>query len=151
MRKNINEYIRSRRVIAEITPEELAIFCNLSIAEYGDIEGYDDELYMVVPLKTVACLCDHLDITLYNLYDCSYNSVLLSKDCIKNKAYENNISISDLSNFIVIEDSYIILVMEDILNIGNWVMDSIILLANKLGMDLGSILMSYSEYRRRYN
>ena len=97
---------------------------------------------MVVPLKTVACLCDHLDITLYNLYDCSYNSVLLSKDCIKNKAYENNISISDLSNFIGIEDSYIILVMEDILNIGNWVMDPIILLANKLGMDLGSILMS---------
>lgn len=151
MRKNINEYIRNRRIYIGIDPEELAELCNLSITEYGDIEGYDDELYTVVPLKIAACLCDHLNITLNELYESSNEFMLFSRNYIKNKMSEGNISISDLSNFIGIEESYVELVMKDILSIGNWVMDPIVLLANKLEIDLGSILMSYSLYREQCN
>lgn len=149
IRKNINEYIRNKRIFMNISPESLAKVCNLSIIEYSDIEGYCDELYTVVPLKTVACLCDNLGISLHNLYTYSNNPVLIPKNYIKFIINENNISVFDLSNFIGIEESYIECISEDILNIGSWVMDPVILLANRLEIDLGSILLSYSTYRKQ--
>lgn len=149
MRKNINKYIKNRRILVGIIPEELSMLCNLSVEEYGDIEGYHDELYTVVPLKTVACLCDYLDITLNDLYSCPNDPVLLPKKYVEHKMYDSNISVADLSCFIGIEDFYVENIMEDIVNIGSWVMDPVILLANKIEIDLGSILMSYSVYSKQ--
>ncbi len=148
-RKDISSYVRSKRIESGFTPESLAQACNLSIAEYLDIEGYDDELYMVVPLNIVACLCEHLNITLEELYSYSSNPTLLPRDFIKQKLSEKNLSVSGLSDFIGIEGSYIELILEDLLNIGNWVMDPIISLTDKLEIDFGSFLNSYSRYRNQ--
>jgi transcriptional regulator with XRE-family HTH domain len=148
-RKGISSYIKSKRLESGLTPEGLAQACNLSIAEYRDIEGYDDELYMVVPLNTVACLCEHLNITLEELYSYSSNITLFPRDLIKQKLNKMSLSVAELSDFVGIEESYIDSILEDLLNIGNWVMDPVILLTNKLEIDFGSFLNSYFRYRKQ--
>lgn len=147
-RKDISSYVKSKRIQSGLAPEDLAYACDLSLAEYRDIEGYDDELYMVVPLNTVACLCEHLKITLEKLYDSSPHATLLPKDYIKQKLNEKSLSVLELSDFVGIEESYIEAILEDIINIGDWVMDPVILLTNKLELNLGSVLNSYSRYRK---
>ncbi len=148
-RKDINSYIKNRRIQLGLTAEDLADACDLSVAEYRDIEGYDDELYMVVPLNTAACLCEHLTITLEELYASSPHGALLPKDYIKQMLNEKSLSISELSDFVGIEESYIEAILEDILNIGNWVMDPVISICKRLELNLGSVLNSYSQYRKQ--
>lgn len=148
-RKDISRYIRDRRNHLGLSAEDLAGSCGLSIAEYSDIEGYDDELYMVVSLDTVACLCDHLAITLEKLYSTPFSETLLSKDYIQQILDEKRLSISELSDFVGIEESYIESILEDILNIGKWVLDPVISLTEKLDLNMGTVLRSYSHYRKK--
>lgn len=148
-RKDISSYVRSKRLELGLTPEGLAQACNLSIAEYRDIEGYDDELYTVVPLNTVACLCEHLNITLEELFNYSSNTTLLPRDFIKQKLNKKSLSVSELSDFVGIEESYIESILEDLLKIGNWVMDPVISLTKRLEIDLGSFLNSYFKYHKQ--
>ncbi|MBL0382016.1 MAG: hypothetical protein JKP90_20835 [Desulfofustis sp. PB-SRB1] len=136
----------SRRTQLGLSQDSISRFCKLSKAEYGDIEGYEDELYMVVPLRVAQCICMALDMKLEELYCSNSNHNILPRNIIDIKLKEKNLSVAELSDFVGIYESSIEKIIDDILNIGDWVVDPIISLAEKLELELGSVLKSYSAY-----
>ena len=146
---DINNIVRSKRIQLGLTQEDLADACSLAKAEYRDIEDYNDELYMVVPLSTVDCICDILKVPLEELYGFLPHGTLLPRGIVDKKLKEKNLSVLELSDFVGIEESYVGAIIEDIVNLGNWVMDPVVLLAEKLELNLGSVLKSYSKYCKK--
>ncbi|MCI5209893.1 MAG: XRE family transcriptional regulator [Candidatus Electrothrix sp. ATG2] len=144
--RDVNLKIRDKRIQLGISEAEVSKICSMTESEYRDIEDYNDELFMVVPLRKVACLCNSLGITLEELYGYSSHNTLFPQDVISRRLQEKKMTILELSDLVGIEESYIEATAHDIMNIGDWVVYPIMTLSEKLGVSLGAILESYFRY-----
>lgn len=65
----INEKIKARRRELGLSDVETAHQARLSIYEYGDIECYADEVFVVVPLYHIKKLCAVLKTDFFTLFE----------------------------------------------------------------------------------
>jgi transcriptional regulator with XRE-family HTH domain len=147
-KNNLNTIIRNRRIRLGLTQHDLASACGMTKHEYRDLEDYDDEVYTVVRLAEIECVCSRIGIKLVDLFALTSNGKQLPIDIICRRMEEKNISTKKLSDLIGIEESYIDSIKEDIVKIGGWVMDPVISLSSYLELNLGSLLNSFVEYRQ---
>lgn len=147
-RDNLNTIIKDKRISLGLARNDLAKACGMTEHEYRDLEDYDDEIYTVVQLAEIDCVCSRLGINIVDLFGYSSIKDLLPQDVIHKRMKEKNISTIELSNLIGIEESYIDNIKKDIANLGVWVMDPILSLSKHLELNLGSLLNSFVEYRR---
>jgi DNA-binding Xre family transcriptional regulator len=148
-REKINIIVKDRRIKLGLTQDALSTACSMTKQEYSDFEDYDDELYMVVKLAKLYCVCDVLGISIGDLFGFESNHELLPTDIICKKMKEKNLSTLELSNFIGIEESYIDNVKDDIVKIGSWTIDPVFSLSNCLEINIGSLLNSYTKLNEK--
>lgn len=150
IKKNkINSVIKKRRVELQLSQHDLVNTCHLTESEYRDIEDYEDEMYMVVPLITIECICYTLKIRIDELLGFVSYDDLLPPNIIGKKMEEVNIPITKLSDIVGIEVSYIENIRVELINIGHWTIDPVISLSDVLGLNFGCLLNSFAEYQRR--
>ncbi len=94
----INEKIKNRRLELRLNDVEAAYQIRQSIYEYGDIESYADEIFVVVPLYHIKKLCSTLKMDFFTLFEIPFvfceegetylNDYLLSRDLLVRKKRE---------------------------------------------------------------
>ncbi len=146
-KKDLNIIIKTNRVKLGFSQNELATICKMTKHEYRDLEDYDDEIYMVVQLSKIDCICTQLGMKLIDLFGLDPIGKLLPRDIISKTMEEKNITALEVSNFVGIEESYIDHAQKDMISLGEWVIDPIISMSTFLELDIGSIFSAYSEHR----
>jgi transcriptional regulator with XRE-family HTH domain len=147
-RKNLNTIIKDKRIGLGFSQQDLAKACGITEHEYRDLEDYEDEIYTVVQLSEIECVCGRLGVNLADLFCSTSVGELLPKDIIDKRMKEKKISTLELSDLIGIEESYIDAIKKNIVKIGDWVMDPVYSLSEYLDLNLGRLLKSFVEYRR---
>ena len=145
LKKNVNIYIKEKRIALNLSQKEIAMASNMTINEYCDIEDYEDEVYMVPTLGDIDRICCVLEINLAELFGFDPNSPRFPKDIVQLALEKKKISTLSLSNEVGIKESYILNVEKEITNFRKWVMEPVITLSKVLGLNIGSILNSIAK------
>lgn len=135
-----NDVIRVRREELGLTDVEVAQRSGLSIYEYGDVEDDETELYMVLPLKKIKSLCQTLGIDMLSLYRIGKCDREITPRLLLNRRQEKGITIRELSDQVGISEEMLVKAEYDPSSIGEWVMDSVLALAQALDVSPACLL-----------
>lgn len=65
----IHDKIRVRREELGLSPAHVAMRCALSVFNYADMEGHEDEIYLATAVHQLKCVCALLGLDLLELLD----------------------------------------------------------------------------------
>lgn len=142
-----NDLIRKKRLELGLDEAVVASRAGLTVAEYSDMEDYDDELYTVVPLIKIKRVCGELGLSLNDLFDLQADG-RFPADIVKQKMQDMNMSVEDVSDFVGMTEEAIRDVARDVANAESWVMEPLLDLAKFLHLKPGNILASLGKQPR---
>lgn len=139
----INEKIKARRLELGLRDLEAARQARQSIYEYGDIESYADEVFVVVPLYHVKKLCSVLKTNFFTLFEipCAFceegathqDDYWLRRDFLVHKKREAlGLSTEELGDRVGFYGTEIELIETYTAHLESWVIENILELAAQL-------------------
>lgn len=151
MNMEVNQQLRQKRIELELKMDDAAKLTGLSVSEYYDIEAYDDEIFVVTPLRFIKKICQAYSFDLLVLFDiqcpfCKKNKIYLEEyklprnELVKNKRISKGMSKEELGDRINYYEAEITNIENDKNFLEEWVMEDFINLSTELDIPLQILL-----------